>query len=196
MDLHRNHMLSHMSAPTIKLNRHTAAKGLRQGYESVQILPGYGSDLREKKPGSTILVGGCLARLQLTDLTLLENGVYHCVIGNNLGIYLGKLQGGGGGGFKACQLRKKVFFEAIEIHKKNVATMLEGGGVRPQWPSLLVTVRGVFFCPPPPYLIKGGEHRKKVTCVGHPEGGWGRGVRGIKSFHFQIGFFPNSHPDF
>jgi len=26
-----------------------------------------------------------IQRLQLTDLTLLENGVYHCVIGNNLG---------------------------------------------------------------------------------------------------------------
>ena len=38
-----------------------------------------------------------------------------------------------GGGVRAWPLRKKIFFEARE--KKNVATNLEGGGVRPSWPG-------------------------------------------------------------
>ena len=41
-------------------------------------------------------------------------------------------QGGRGGGVKAGQLRKGTFFEAQKFNsEKNVATKLEGGGIRP-----------------------------------------------------------------
>ena len=42
-----------------------------------------------------------------------------------------------GGMVNAGLLRKKIFFEARKKIQKNVATKLEGGGVKPKWPGHL-----------------------------------------------------------